>query len=806
MYKELTNFDDLIQLVRDDKESRGVNATTLNRYPLRFVLFDDFKQCSEFVDFVQYEVGAVVQSVDKWMDQSYPDVMLTYTQLAEHIKNYIRESKGADCMIAPFSELARFYDNEENKTFEALLKTIKAIEALPEALEKCQRVYIPIVGLEGKMEPFSKDSQIVIWRLKTPEQHFTYRLILTDGETYNVKGLENKYTVVNNIIEWLSVWKDAERQTNQNIICTSGSVFANARYARPDNAFTFVICNDAFEFLTKGLKLKFGGIEYKKEEEDYWEVLASHIDISCDFDFTAYVCNYFNVSVLSDYKTFIKLWLGNNGKFERWLIARYYQSHVFEGDYIRKILLETKYLVGNDFIEQMAMNFTSSLDEIRIRKYCLMEAAKKHITMRNEVQSTVTKRLEAIADKYGGATSALRYFTGISDREKELAITWLGKGLITIDKIQHLYPDLFSYMSEPIGVSLNGAEWITSYFEAYKRAKISNTYTEDIKTEIEKVNANEITFDSWYQDFSTTRTLMINRHDIDVYYWIDGLGIDWIPLISKIINERNSNGIYLNEVKVARAILPTKTSVNKSDLQKLLPDGDVLQKSGDIDALAHQSTNLWPNIIVEEIQKVREIIEEILDKYNGKKIAIISDHGLTYLSQLCKGLGLSCVESDHHGRIAKRTSGIWTKDDNYMVLDDGITACALNHKSLCDKVPKGQGIHGGCTPEEVLVPIFIISNREIAIDWSAELLTTEISGANPQLRYEIKNVKATDVPFVLYDGRQYKLHRIEGDVFESEPLLINPAEKVVAITIGNKSIENEIEISAGAVEDDPFAF
>lgn len=67
-------------------------------------------------------------------------------------------------------------------------------------------------------------------------------------------------------------------------------------------------------------------------------------------------------------------------------------------------------------------------------------------------------------------------------------------------------------------------------------------------------------------------------------------------------------------------------------------------------------------------------------------------------------------------------------------------------------------------------------------------------------------MKATDVPYVLYDGRRYKLHRIEGDVFESEPLLINPAEKVVAITIGNRSIENEIEISAGAVEDDPFAF
>ena len=805
MYEELTNFEALKKLVRDDKECWGVNATTLNRYPLRFVLFDDFKQCSEFVDFVQHEVGAVVQSVDKWMDHSYPDIMLTYTQLAAHIKDYVRESKGADCVIAPFSELARFYDNEKNKTFEALLKTIKGIEALPVALDRHQRVYIPIVGLEGKMEPFSKDSQSIIWRLKTPEQHFTYRLILTDGETYNVQGLENKFTVVNNIFEWLSIWKDTERQTNQNIICTSKSVYANVRYARPDNAFSFVICNNAYEFLTKGLRLKFGGIEFKEEEEKYWVELASHIDISNDFDFTAYVSKYFNVSVLSDYKTFIRLWLSNNGVYERWLLAHYYRSHISVGDYIRKILLETKSLTGNNFIEQMAMNFTSASEEIRIRKYCLMEAAKKHITMRNEVQSTVTNRLESIAHKYNAA-SALKYFTGISEREKELAITWLAKGLITKENIQNIYPDLFSYLSEPIGISLNGSGWLAAYFDAYKKAKISNTYTEEIKTQIGKVNANELAFDSWYQDFSTTRTLMMNRQDIDIYYWIDGLGIDWIPLIRMIINERNSNGIYLNEVKVARAILPTKTSVNKPDLQKLLPDGDVLQKSGDIDALAHQSSNLWPNIIVEELQKVREIIEEILDKYNGKKIAIISDHGLTYLSQLCKGLGLSCVESDHHGRIAKRTSGTWTKDDNYMVLDDGITACALNHKSLCDKVPKGQGIHGGCTPEEVLVPIFIISNREIAIDWSAELLTTEISGANPQLRYEIKNVKATDVPYVLYDGRQYKLHRIEGDVFESEPLLINPAEKVVAITIGNRSIENEIEISAGAVEDDPFAF
>lgn len=805
MYEERTNFEELKDLVIKDKSSVGLYATTRNRYPIRFVLFDDFKQCSEFVDFVQTEIGAVVHSVDKWIDPDYPDLMLTYVQLADHIKDYVKKSNGADSIIAPFSELARFYDNEENKTFESLLKTIKAIEALPVALEKHQRVYIPIVGLEGKMEPFTQDSQSIIWRLKTAERHSPYRLILTDRTTFGVQGLDDHYTIVNNIREWLSIWKDSAKQENSNIICTSHSIFANAKYAKPDNAFEFCTCENAYKFLAEGLQLKFGNIAFMPDEESLWEELAQQIDVSHGFDFSNYVDNYFNVNSLASHETFIKLWLDNNGKYDRWLLSRFYQSHAGVGDYIGGILAETKSLIGNDFIERMAMNFTSSPDEINIRRYCLTEAAKKHVVMRNEVQSTVAKRLEAIASKYN-ATSALKYFTGISDREKELAVVWLGKGMIENEKIKNIFPDLYYYLSEPIGVSHNVPTWVSPYFEAYKKAKISNSYTEEIEQQIKKVNSSEVSFDSWYQDFSTTRTLLLNREDIDVYYWIDGLGIDWIPLVRKVINERNQNGIYLNEVKVARALLPTKTSTNKPDLQKLLPEGEELEKSGDLDTLAHQSTNVWPKTIVKEVEVVRDAIEDILDKYNGKKVAIISDHGLTYLSQLCNGLGLTGVESDHHGRIAIRKDGKWTKDNNYIVLDDGITACALNHKSLCDKVPKGQGIHGGCTPEEVLVPIFVISNKDTAIEWTAELLTTELSGANPRLKYEIKNLPSVDIPYVLYDGKKYKLSRIDGNIFESEPLIINPNENEVSIHIGSMSIANEIEISSGAVENDLFDF
>ena len=145
MYNEAKTFEELQSLVFKDKESSGMDTSTRNRYPLRFVLLDNFRDCSVFVDCIQEEMGAMVQSVDKWIDPEYPDLMITHTELARRIIEHVKVANGQDCVIAPFSELARFYDNDEKKTFDALLKTIKAIEAGVAAVENHQRVYIPIL-------------------------------------------------------------------------------------------------------------------------------------------------------------------------------------------------------------------------------------------------------------------------------------------------------------------------------------------------------------------------------------------------------------------------------------------------------------------------------------------------------------------------------------------------------------------------------------------------------------------------------------------------------------------------------------
>lgn len=804
MYSEFENFEALKAHIIEDKEFSGYDISTRNRYPLRFVLFDNFRDCSQFVEFIQVEIGAIVESVEKWLDPEYPDIMITHTELAQKFTEYIKKMKGKDCVIAPFSELARFYDNKEKKTFDALLKTIKAIEASVEGVENNQRVYVPIVGLEGKMDLFSKDSQSTIWRLRASSKELSYRLVLTDKTTFGVKGLKKHYTVVNTMSEWLNVWKDADKQVTPNIICTSHSIYANAVYAQPDNAFSFVTCDNAYKFLTEGLQLQFGGLTLHIEDKNNWDKLAENIDITNGFSFSKYVKDYFLINDIDSYEPFIKLWLDNQGSFERWLLARYYQIHHDAEDYIFQILSGVQSLVGNDFIEKMVLDLPMNSNEIKIRSYCLTEARKRNLVLQEAVESTLTNKLVKIASDHN-VTTALKYLTGITKKEKELAISWIGRGVATIDHIKSFFPELYHYMAEPLGVSVNVPSWVSPYIGEYKRAKLANRYTEPLKTQIRELNACDTAFDAWYQEFSTVRTLLNSRGDIEVFYWIDGLGIEWIPLIKEIIREKNDQNIFLNEIKIARSILPTTTSTNRQELLKLLPDGEQLKKAGDLDSLAHQSTNVWPSTIIKEINLVREIIEDILSKYNGKKIAILSDHGLTYMSQLCEGLGYVGVQSDHHGRLAVKTEGVWTADENYIRLEDGKTVCALKHNSLCNKVPKGQGIHGGCTPEEVLVPIFIISSYVAGTEWSAEMMTLELTGANPTVKFRIKNVPTIEIPHVEYDGRSYKLNQVGNDMFETEPLVVNNDCTVLSLVIGNVIRTFNITIQSGVQEDDLFS-
>ena len=557
--------------------------------------------------------------------------------------------------------------------------------------------------------------------------------------------------------------------------------------------------------MTVGLNLEFGAIEPLESDGDNWNKLAESIDVSNGFNFDKYVKQYFSINNIETYKEFIRLWFDNPYVFNRWLLTRFYISKANGEGYLCRCLNATSSYGTNELIEKIAGDITEIDAEMEVRKYCLTYAAQKNIQLSDAAENMMVKSLQTLPAKMG-YSGTLRYFTGITQKEKELAVSWLAQGFIVPKDIATFFPDLYTYMNEGIGVATGVPDWVNPYIEQYKKAKITNRYTTEIEQLINKLNGSESSFDVWYNSFCSTYTLLQNRGDIEVFYWIDGLGIDWIPLIKSIIAERKDQQIFLNEIRIARSLLPTRTEINKKDLQRLLPQRVQLEKSGDLDTLAHRPDNISPFTIIKEIDVIRRSIEEILQKYIGKKIAIISDHGLTYLSQLLKGKNMPSVESDHHGRIAIREKADSTMDSSYFRLEDNKTLCALKHESLCAKVPSGQGAHGGCTPEEVLVPIFIISSTPVATNWSFNLLTCEISGSNPRIQFEIKNMPSAEVPYVLYNGVKYNVHHLSGDTYETDDIILNANILDFMLQLGGIVRPMKIKVKTGIQEEDPFDF
>lgn len=807
MLTSYSSLSDLMDAIYADRRIEGKDASTANRFPVRFVLFDNFVDCVDFINDLLYSgTNMLYQRIDNWMDSDYPDILITHSKLATRIKELVKMHSSTNLLITPLSELARFYNNEDpNHEFTALIKTIKAIETTEEGYANKQRVYIPIIGQEGKMEAFKNDSQSFIYYFHNNDRALNYKLILTNNELFGVNGLDtpegSKYSIAHTAKEWLTMWKYPELR--QNIICISPNIYANAHHAEPDNAFTFCSCDNARKFLIEGLGLDLGFIKEKTGDELFWEMLAAEIDYK-NFSFDRFFNKRFSIYDLSDYRVFYQTWFNNHDAYSRWLLAAYYIKRFCNEGYICRVLSKIEDYSDVSFVSALATHIFSIENPesaIEERREGLLLAEQNGVQLPQEDQFYLASQLKQIAEKQGFHT-ALRYITTLTKEEKHLIIAWLSEHHIERSDIQSIYPDLYYYMGRTIG---NAEPWMLDYMDAYKEAKIANVYTERIKALINLYNENELTFDRWYQKLPTVQTNLHDRSDIDVFFWIDGLGMDWTPYIAHIIEERNFDGYYLNEVYAARAVLPTKTDINKEQLLKLA--GNILDKKGDIDQLAHTYRD-YPQYIEDDLVVVKKAINDILDNNPGRKIAIVSDHGISYMSQLCQGLNLQGYTSDHGGRVAiKKGSGIIVEDEHYFRLADQKTICALKHESLMAKIGDGSGSHGGCTPEEVLVPILIISPEKEARNWRAMQITRDLEEGVPYFEAEITSISAPIVPILEYNGEQYKMERVNNAIFRSERLKLSPNATKVTLRVGLQTQDFNVTIKmAAAMDDDLLSF
>lgn len=805
MYKEFGSLEDLYQEIETDKNWTGAESSLRNRYPIRFVLFENFGDFGEFVQVCQ-DHDVYVQSIEKWMKEGQDDKLITYSQLAALFESYIKSLPANDFVIAPFSEITRFYDNMRYAEFDSLLKTIRLIQSPEEAQSGHQRIYVPIIGMQSKVSKFKDDPNIHIWEYHSGTEYDNYHLILTNGTTYGVKGLEERYTLCEDLRHWIALWKNVGAKIKPQIICTSKCIFANSDNAQPDNAFKYTVCNNAFEFLTEGLGINFGKLSLREEDMPYWEELASCIDVT-DFDFDVFVNQRFNTLNLNDENAFVQTWFEYKDTFSRWLLKTYFVWKSGERSYLIRVLENVTSLSTSDLFSQIATHiFDEPLDEASIgqRLSLLKEAKRQHVQIKSLAEQKVKAKLSAMAaDPERGPLFAMKYMSPLTLSEQCLMVEWVGQGKVEKNDIKNLFPELYAYLLPSSIKTGKGNGWTNEYFQEYCLSKVGNQETGSLAKKLKELNGSQVCFETWRDGFKTVKTLMHNRQDIDIYYWIDGLGVDWIPFMTQVIDKHKADGVFLNEIYVAASELPTVTSVNKTKLDELA--NGKLEKIGDVDKFAH-TQKTYPAYLVEEFRIVEDAISKVLSLYNGKKIAFVSDHGISYMAQFGAGLNLAGVETDHAGRCGHWLKGSAQTDNNYIVLDDGQTLCSLNNNSLSAKTPMGQGAHGGATPEEVLVPIIIVSNQKNANAYSAKLQSSEIVASSPVVRYTIKGLSSIDTPFVTYNDVDYALHNIGGDVYESERLnLVNTSTRII-LHIGDFKQTDNLSINTGAQEDDLFGF
>jgi hypothetical protein len=144
-------------------------------------------------------------------------------------------------------------------------------------------------------------------------------------------------------------------------------------------------------------------------------------------------------------------------------------------------------------------------------------------------------------------------------------------------------------------------------------------------------------------------------------------------------------------------------------------------------------------------------------------------------------------------------------DENYFKMEDEKTILALNHHSLGNKVKSGLGAHGGCTPEEVLVPILILSASPETSSHTIQWLDDELSGTSPIVHLSIKGLTTMEVPLLEYNGKDYHIKSVGKDLYDSDTIEIVDTCNTFSLKIGNVFYPHIIPVNTGAKEEDLFA-
>jgi hypothetical protein len=354
--------------------------------------------------------------------------------------------------------------------------------------------------------------------------------------------------------------------------------------------------------------------------------------------------------------------------------------------------------------------------------------------------------------------------------EKEVLLKYFSEGKISLKELKERFKEVYHYLRELRPENCH-EEWIYSYFKLYRIGKLKNSFPEKLRKVLEEVNRDYASFSSWYYSFPTVKEVAKDYKNI---FLLDCVGAEWLPYLLSLLQEL---GYSIKKVILARSELPSTTEFNKIENAKVIED---------FDRLVHEKFN-FPKSIIEQFELLKELLQSKLP--SNESFVITSDHGATTFSRFADSLNL-CSKPKYSGRYCEDEI-----ETAYGFNFNGFT-CAKFHNSL-GKRPVSE-VHGGTTPEEVLVPFIVIGKKEKGYD--VNLITKKVGrGEELVLSFE------PNVPErikLLLGNKELNFSIKQDKIFVQVPFNIRAGEYELKIILGPEEKKFKFRITGGIEEED----
>ena len=651
-----------------------------NRFVARVIFVDNFNTYYSLVDSLSERADITIRLSDERFCKGdvVPDIRALIA--------FLDENKDKDILIPHLAEYLRIGESVERN-----LGGLYSI--LNRHVHSQKRVWIPIFLAKGLF-------QRLVGSLD--EERFGQTLIEIDEEPTNFESTVYASVFAKQaglvdavgIRAWLELWDDRKIKTMMTFATR------HAKNIVPtDGDYTVKVITDPYDFLQNKLLDANPKLTKALGRDEDWAALIPLVHSTCTMqEILPKALNMLEF----DPETLICDWDKLN-EFRKWVFCLWYKLGLNQtSDYISFAVNQSVQYRG--LIQSVECSIFDCIDSANFERW----NDQRHNILSQMKNYSPSKDFFDKLDKIADNRVKFKILTGKTRAERikilELVSSALKEGK-TIKELgitlQEKYPDLSLYFK----TSSYGSEDVREYIARYKYNKIADVFSLQLSENAGQIDCLQ---------FPTRGSYLLklkNTIPSAYFLWFDGLGIEWIDMLLAKIKEIRPTASIL-ETCVVTAVLPTITAVNMNKA-----DSDTIsEKKIDIlDNLSHikdKSETNYFSIVAQQFEVIGSIAQMIIDTIDAhpdREVIVTADHGMSRMA--AKGFHETqgvCLPSNsepcNHGRYCILSSKTDSVNISNTKREGNIVAFRThNHFTFSGYAP-GE-IHGGATPEEMLVPI-----------------------------------------------------------------------------------------------------